>query len=347
MGHERKEATAVLLAVMVACGAAAPARASNSGGSASAPQSGSATGAAGAPSSPASGGSEYGAVTAAPSVARPVVGLLSVPTTTTPGAPPAVTFRIDEHGASVVQVRLTVTDLSTRRPVIVVSLGWVRAGRTVSVRWPRGTRLVPGSYHVSLTARDSHSAPLLRRAHSSGVATLLVVAPVEVQPVPPPPAVMLAGVPTPTQLAAEGAVFPVAGSHSFGGPENRFGASRTGHTHQGQDVLTSEGTPIVAPLAGVILAASDQAGGAGYYLVEHTGTGFDFFFAHCMVGSLTVAAEAPVSAGQELCRAGQTGDATAPHLHIEMWVGGWRGSAGYPIDPLPYLQAWDHAGAGG
>ena len=51
----------------------------------------------------------------------------------------------------------------------------------------------------------------------------------------------------------------------------------------------------------------------------------------------------PVAAGQELCQAGQTGDATTPHLDFEMWVGGWRTASGYPIDPLLYLEAWERA----
>src|SRR5437764_8421179 len=29
--------------------------------------------------------------------------------------------------------------------------------------------------------------------------------------------------------------FPVAGAHDYGGPGARFGAPRSGHTHQGQD----------------------------------------------------------------------------------------------------------------
>jgi murein DD-endopeptidase MepM/ murein hydrolase activator NlpD len=230
-----------------------------------------------------------------------------------------------------------------------VNLGWIRTGRTVNVRWPARARMSAGSYHVSLVARDSRSASLLRRAHASGVATLVVAVPA---PPPPPPAAAPStpptpppGVPTPVQLAAEGAVFPVAGPHNFGGPENRFGAPRTGHTHQGQDILTSEGTPVVAPLAGTILTTGNQTGGAGYYAAEHTGSGFDFFFAHCMAGSLAVATEQSVAAGQELCRAGQTGDATTPHLHFEMWVGGWRSEAGYPIDPLPYLEAIERGGS--
>jgi murein DD-endopeptidase MepM/ murein hydrolase activator NlpD len=163
-------------------------------------------------------------------------------------------------------------------------------------------------------------------------------------PVGSPPPV---GVPTPAQSAAAGAVFPVAGPHNFGGPENRFDAPRSGYVHQGQDVLTAEGTPVLAPMAGAILNTSYQAAGAGYYAVEHTGVGFDFMFAHCQAGSLAVVAGQAVAAGGKLCRAGQTGDATAPHLHFEMWVGGWQAAGGYPIDPLPYLQAWDHAASAG
>jgi murein DD-endopeptidase MepM/ murein hydrolase activator NlpD len=230
--------------------------------------------------------------------------------------------------------------------VLLVSLGWVRTGRTLSVRWPRGAALRPGSYHVSLSAHDHGSGTLLRRAHSSGVATLTVLAPVAVPPSPPvtpSPAAPEEGVPTPAQTAAAGAVFPVAGPHSFGGAEGRFGAPRGDHTHQGQDVLTAEGTPVVAPLAGTIVTTTYQSGGAGYYVVEHTAV-FDFFFAHCQPGTVAVAAAQAVAAGAVLCHAGQTGSASTPHLHFEMWVGGWHGQGGHPIDPLPYLQAWEGSG---
>src|SRR5581483_4390318 len=106
----------------------------------------------------------------------------------------------------------------------------------------------------------------------SGFATLTVKAPPRT-PSPPPaapvPVPTEAGAPTPAQTLADGAVFPVRGTHNFGGPENRFGAPRGNHTHQGQDILTSEGTPDVAPLAGRIEYTQNQPGGAGYYVVEH------------------------------------------------------------------------------
>jgi murein DD-endopeptidase MepM/ murein hydrolase activator NlpD len=165
-------------------------------------------------------------------------------------------------------------------------------------------------------------------------------------PAPPAESGSTAGVPSPAQTAGEGAVFPVLGPHSFGDAANRFGAPRAGYTHQGQDVLASEGLTVVAPLAGTILTTAYQAGGAGWYAAEHTLDGLDFFYAHCQAGSLAVSAEEAVHAGQVLCKIGQTGDATAPHLHFEVWIGGWRAAGGYPIDPLPYLEAWDHAAGG-
>lgn len=166
------------------------------------------------------------------------------------------------------------------------------------------------------------------------------------KPVPKVTTKPIPGVPTPAQTVAEGAVFPVLGSHSFGNAENRFGATREGHVHEGQDVLASEGLQVVAPLAGTIITTAYQAGGAGWYAAEQTVDGLDFFYAHCQASSLAVSTGEVVKAGQAICKVGQTGDATGPHLHFEVWVGGWQAKGGYPIDPLPYLEAWEQAAGG-
>lgn len=300
-------------------------------------------GGAQSPSAPLSGGSEYGLASSTP-VQHPVVSRLSVPSTSVPGRPPRVTLRIDEPHVGTVDATVAVNNLTTRKQAIVVRMGWVHTGRTLSVPWPRGATLAPGSYHVSVSAHDHRASSLTRTAHSSGVATLTVEAPTPAPapapaPAAPPPE---AGVPTPAQTLADGAVFPVAGAHSFGDAENRFGAPRSGHIHEGQDILTAEGTPDVAPLAGTITWTAYQASGAGYYAVEHSAIGFDLMFAHCKAGTVAVTAGQAVSPGSPICQAGQTGDASAPHLHFEMWVGGWQVKGGHSIDPLPYLEAWEN-----
>jgi len=279
--------------------------------------------------------------------ARPDLASLTVPRTALSGRLPRVSLRIDEPGVATVEVQVSVIAVATHRVMVVASLGWVRAGRTITVTWPSGATLAPGGYQVDVSAHDHRGVTLPRGARGAGAASLTVDAPAPVKaPVAAPPAStptppVEAGVATVAQTVADGAVFPVAGPHSFGGPENVFGAPRDGYLHQGQDILTAEGTPVVAPLAGTILTTSYQEGGAGYYAVEQTAIGFDFMFAHCQATSLAVSTGGAVAAGQLLCRAGQTGDATAPHLDFEMWVGGWQVAGGHPLNPLPYLEAWD------
>jgi murein DD-endopeptidase MepM/ murein hydrolase activator NlpD len=134
--------------------------------------------------------------------------------------------------------------------------------------------------------------------------------------------------------------FPIAGSFDWGGPDARFGAKRKGHRHQGQDLAAAPGTPVVAPHAGVVEAVEYQAKGAGNYVVlDSDGEDYDFVFMHLRTGSTTVVVGQQVRTGQRLGEVGSTGESSAPHLHFEIWVGGWY-VGGHPIDPLPLLKAW-------
>jgi hypothetical protein len=290
-----------------------------------------------APASPQVGGSQFGVPA---SVARPQLSYMTLPSTAPAGRPPRIVLELVEAHTSSVHLRVLVIDLHSGHTVLTAEMGWVRTSHRFAVVWPHGAQLGAGTYRVTVSAHDRHNGNILRQAHISGEASLTITAP----PVTPAP-VSEAGVPTPAQTVADGAVFPVRGPHNFGGPENRFDAPRSGHVHQGQDVLTGEGTPDAAPLAGTVVTTANQPEGAGYYVVERTLIGFDFMFAHCEANSFSVAKGQSVAAGQQVCLAGQTGDATAPHLHFEMWVGGWQAAGGHPIDPLPYLEAWERAGS--
>ena len=219
------------------------------------------------------------------------------------------------------------------RSAVSVPLGRIRTGRLVHPAWPSSVVLKPGRYEVSLHAAGPAGGQLLRRASASGKAPLTVKA----KPAPVAPPVVA----TDPGVTADG-VFPVAGVHTFGGADARFGSGRTGHEHQGQDVLAAEGTPVVAPLAGTIIARDYQASGAGFYLAMDAIDGRSFFFAHCQKDTFAVSLGQAVTAGQPLCRVGHTGDATGPHLHFEIWIGGWhRDAASHPVDPLAQLQVWD------
>jgi murein DD-endopeptidase MepM/ murein hydrolase activator NlpD len=134
--------------------------------------------------------------------------------------------------------------------------------------------------------------------------------------------------------------FPVAGPWSFGGADARFGAQRNGHLHQGQDVLAASGTPLLAPLSASVLFTGDQPAAAGIYAVLHGRDGRDYVFMHIRRGTLGVAIGDGVREGERIAAVGATGDATGPHLHFEIWVGGWGARTGRPIDPLPQLQRW-------
>jgi murein DD-endopeptidase MepM/ murein hydrolase activator NlpD len=147
--------------------------------------------------------------------------------------------------------------------------------------------------------------------------------------------------PAPRSPSATGHRFPIAGPFSWGGSGGRFGAGRPGRTHQGQDLVAAEGTPIVAPASGVIEAVQYQASGAGHYIVlDGADEDRDYVFMHLRAGSITVKRGQQVRAGQRIGEVGNTGASFGAHLHFEVWTGkGWY-TGGSPIDPLPLLRAW-------
>jgi murein DD-endopeptidase MepM/ murein hydrolase activator NlpD len=223
-----------------------------------------------------------------------------------------VRFQIRDS-ARQVRVRLAFVNLAgagTKR----VNLGRRRTGLVHSIQ----RSLPPGSYRVRLTAINPNRRRVVRST------TMEVAAPA----------------PAPAAAVANG-VFPVRGAYDFGGPDARFGAPRSGHTHQGQDIPAAEGTPVVAPKAGTIHWRAYQAGGAGYYLVlAADGENYMYVFMHLRQGSVPVSKGDHVAAGQQIAQVGNTGGSFGAHLHFEVWDGVWYGG-GHPIDPLPILKAWE------
>src|SRR4051794_10110156 len=91
-----------------------------------------------------------------------------------------------------------------RGRVVRVSLGRVRPGHTVTVRWAGTGRLAPGTYRVRLVVLDRYGDPA-RNAGIARRARLRVVA-----PAPPPPAPAPSPTPQPTPPPSGDTAFPIA-----------------------------------------------------------------------------------------------------------------------------------------
>jgi hypothetical protein len=135
-------------------------------------------------------------------------------------------------------------------------------------------------------------------------------------------------------------VFPIAGPHTYGDP---FGVQRGSHVHQGQDVMAACGTPLVATQAGTVKFAGTQALAGNYVVLSAADGSADYVYMHLRDPALVKKGDAVVT-GQTIGFVGRTGDATACHLHFELWPApGWY-TGGHAVDPLPSLKAWDVAG---
>jgi len=118
---------------------------------------------------------------------------------------------------------------------------------------------------------------------------------------------------------------PVAGaaySDDYGGP--------TGHP--GIDMFVPTGTPAVAVKAGKLwFMPNDGAGGNEAYLDAADGN--TYYYAHF---SQYVGGPRDVQQGEIIGLTGMTGNASAPHLHFEIRIGGANGGR---TDPYPTLKS--------
>ena len=143
-----------------------------------------------------------------------------------------------------------------------------------------------------------------------------------------------------TSFALYGYAFPVLGAHDFGSEGAGFGAARSGHTHQGQDVMAACGLPLLAARGGTVQYNKYEASAGNYIVIDGKGTPNDFMYAHLAEPSPLQPGET-VRTGQPIGIVGNTGNSSACHLHFEIWgAPGWY-EGGSPFDPLPYLERWD------
>jgi murein DD-endopeptidase MepM/ murein hydrolase activator NlpD len=225
-----------------------------------------------------------------------------------------VKFQIND-GADTVSVRLVVVSATTGQRVRTIDLGAQSTGVVHSYRFTgrEGGALAAGRYRVRVRARDGAGNALVRSAQTSAV----------------------------DELGVFPYRFPLKGNFPYGDPGSRFGAPRSGHKHQGQDISAPEGTQVRAVRGGVVQSVAYQAGGAGNYIViDGAGQSRDYVYMHLQTGSTRVRQGQRVKTGEWIAGVGNTGASFGAHLHFEIWQGEWWGG-GEPIDPFPALRRWD------
>jgi murein DD-endopeptidase MepM/ murein hydrolase activator NlpD len=111
------------------------------------------------------------------------------------------------------------------------------------------------------------------------------------------------------------------------------GSAYTDAYHGGLDLMVPQGTPLVAVKQGFVQfnPYPDPAGGNTAYLSADDGN--VYYYAHL---SSFVGSDRNVSQGEIIGYSGMTGNASAPHLHFEIRLGGVNGGK---IDPYSTLRA--------
>lgn len=135
--------------------------------------------------------------------------------------------------------------------------------------------------------------------------------------------------PPPEPPATRGAniVCPIAGPRAF---SDTWGAARSGgRSHEGVDMMSPGGTPLVAVEAGTVQFKTNRLGGNTIWLNGNSGT--NYYYAHL---SAWEGSSRPVSQGDVIGYVGATGNTTANHLHLQVHPGG-----GLSVNPYPYVRA--------
>lgn len=93
--------------------------------------------------------------------------------------------------------------------------------------------------------------------------------------------------------------------------------------HGGIDIMAAGGSTIMAASPGTVVSVAEDGGWGAYVKIDHGG-GVSTLYAHMISGSQTVSVGQFVNAGDALGLVGQTGYASVPHLHFEVYAGGSR-----------------------
>ncbi|MEO7664559.1 MAG: M23 family metallopeptidase, partial [Candidatus Limnocylindrales bacterium] len=122
-------------------------------------------------------------------------------------------------------------------------------------------------------------------------------------------------------------LWPVVGGNNYISQYFHYG-------HYGLDIAATYGSKVRAAGAGKVIFSGWKNNGGGYQVWLSHGSGLYTTYNH--MSAVSVGAGASVGRGQQVGRIGQSGNATGPHLHFEVWRGLiWNG--GTRLNPLKFF----------
>jgi uncharacterized protein YraI len=109
--------------------------------------------------------------------------------------------------------------------------------------------------------------------------------------------------------------------------------------HLGQDMSAKKGTDVKAVAPGTVVKAGATPGFGQVVVIRSNADGGKVFhvYGHVVDGDRYVRSGKYVKRGQHIADVGSSGTSTAPHLHLEIWKGAYKGS-GTTTDPLPWMK---------
>jgi len=122
-------------------------------------------------------------------------------------------------------------------------------------------------------------------------------------------------------------LWPVVGGGNYISQYYHYG-------HYALDIAADYGSTVRAAASGTVIFAGWKSNGGGYQVWIAHGSGLYTTYNH--MSAISVGLGQRVSRGSHVGRVGQSGNATGPHLHFEVWRGPvWNG--GPRVNPLGYF----------